>query len=337
MKKPLCLLMLLAGIYLNAQTTKQESRIEYFNEQMSKIKTQSQLSEEKKNEISKTFDQIGQTNPEKGLRRSYRIAVSEAIKDTAAIYQLFKEEIDAEVQAVYAEAIEEFRARYNLSDNDIKSINYLVYARSKELQMGYYLYPDSIVKRVQKEQTINAKYRKRILITLTKRGVKTDLYSYCTVLDFRHELKLSPEQIHRIVLTGWKLWENHKTNPDFKLRYEEQLKIKALLTDIQYDNYLSLKVKESAERETQRSWNEMQKLDMATELDSIATCRQMLSYYVEREKINERYKIITNSDIEKEAQLDALRYIQPKFMKQYTALKAMSRRNAQQDHNTLVW
>lgn len=330
-------MMLITSIFLQAQNSNHERRVEYFNEQLSKIKTQSQLSEEKKNEISKVFDQLGQTEPQKGLRRSFRIAVSEAVKDTATIYQIFKEEIDAEVQAVYNEAIEEFRLRYNLSDNDVKSIGYLVYARSKELQMGYYLYPDDIAKRVQEEQAINAKYRKRILITLTKRGVKTDLYSYCTVLDFRHELKLSPEQIHRIVLTGWKLWENYKSNPDFKLRYEEHLKIKELLTDNQYERYLLFKVKENAERETQRIWKEMQKLDMAADLDSSATCRQMLSYYVERAKINERYKIIPDSDIEKEAQLDALMYMQPKFLKQYTALKAMMRRNAQIDHNSVVW
>lgn len=341
MKKVLFFLAIAYCCQLFAQSPEQDKqekrRVDYFNQRMEQVPDGTNLSDAQKQEIKSVFLDLCKTSAEKGQKLLYRIAVNRIVKDTSLYYPIFKTELDPAIHRQYESAMNDLKIRFSLNENQLKAVSKQIHERSRLLQLGYFLYPENEEVKIANEKKIKAKYRKRTTIILTKQGVKTDLFAYCPYLAFKKELGLTPEQIHLIILSSWDLMKQKQKKPNFDIKKEIHLLAKEIMTETQYDKYLSHKVASKTYNEIDKTWKQMKELNITADIDSTLAYRQLLSFYLERNKIQERYDIIPDSDTEKEAQLVSLKSIQPEILKKFRAFKKLEKEKNKQDNNSLAW
>lgn len=261
-----------------------------------------------------------------------KISVSQTIKDTSIIHALYKQTFDSWTSDKYVRAIQFYKDQFKLCNEQTATLSGLLYGRSKELVMAYYQCPEDETRRYVLESQISDSYNGLVMIALTKLGFKTYLARYCSAMDYWKELELSASQIDEIVKNAVEInLQSERMSNYTDLKYEEYRRLHLILTEKQYDTYLTCKVAPQAKLQTAALWDELKLYSGAADLDSTTTYGAIYPYLVQRFKIEERYKILPGGETEAAKQKTALYKMCPEqLLRLYALRKREVQKNADQ-------
>ena len=149
---------------------------------------------------------------------------------------------------------------------------------------------------------------------------------------------MDQNQLKKLATIAWNFYKDTISNrDDKKIKQLDHIKTKEILNKDQYEKYLSLLVTGKAHQRTQKVWKEMKQLQVASNLDSIATVHQMLPYFIEKYKIEERYSIIPGGVKNKESQTALLRSNRPWVLKNMDSELKRLKKDTSSNINALTW
>lgn len=335
-KKILALLCFLPFISFAQELdcTVAKKRIE---QEIGKTEVLNKMSDDIKNQIISTYVNTYKENKNQGFLQLFKVAISRSIKDTAMYYPIFKSTIDSKLELQSKSALEEYKQTYKLTNEQIIKIEPLVKERILKLELCQYYFPENAEKRTKASIKIKDKYRRRILATLTENGICTHYSKYCSALVFERELILTKLQKRKLVIAAINIEDEKKVNAMIDTNKRQLERLKEILTDRQFEAYLTLISKQFAKKEVDKKWIEIKKLGLDVEEDSAQVCKQLENYYSECEKVRKKYSIVPDSEETVSAQLTALNEITPGVLKKLKAVKKRERISNKQDNNSLMW
>ena len=308
--------------------------LEYCDKRLDALRSNKLVDNHKQLQIKSQFAKLSKLTPNKSSYFIFNMAVTSIIRDTTLLYSIFKDDLDSLIQDRYLTFSQNCKSKYKLTNDQLKTISDLLYQQAKEFEISNFMSKQC----VKSKKTIMDEYKDKIMLALAGQGVETILSNYCTALKYSKKLKLNTAQIKRLSQIGWNFYRDSLTNrDDLNTKKLEHSRIKEVLNKNQYETYLSIKVLHSAQLQADKAWNEMKQLQIVAEMDSALTQQQLLPYFTERMKIQEKFSVIPNSQKEMDTQLAALKANRPNVMKKCDAEKKRIQKSTEQNINALKW
>jgi hypothetical protein len=316
----------------------EQRQIRFLENRMNQLSFSAPLSSQKKERIQNSFLALSKAFPDEGNRVLFRKAVLQNVTDSVTVYTIFQNEIDTDAKRRATADLARERRRYNLSEEQSRLISRTVLDRARRLTLYSYLYGDSEVELDKKTNLANNDFEKSVQIILTKRGIRTNLSKYCMALDWRRQLSLTEQQADAILLAGWDIFQRNRTEKIVSIRDEQHKVAKEILSEEQYDRFLTQMARNKAIEDTRMAWNEAIRLGLDAQLDSARVYPQILAYSLERAKIRERFRIIPDGQQERDRLLSNLSVNnKPDALKHIHAVRNREAARQNQDRNTVVW
>lgn len=336
MKKTMTVFLLAMSICVMAQNAERQKY--YFEKRMKEVKSVISLTKVNEQKITSVYNQLCKTQPEEEAEWLFKIAMRRVVNDSAQIIKASEKEITKAVNARLPYNIEYTRISKQLSASQAKTLSALLFDQEKELRILDYLYPDNVEERIKAEIRISNIYGNKLDMAYTRLGARTWLSNFATALKFIKELNLSPSQIDDLWNLGWAISRDTPENKDPGLRgIAEHKGTKQILSKAQYDLFLECRVKVSAQKEVQKSWNEMKKYNMSAEIDSATVSKTLLPFFTERALISERYKNMEGAEEQHQIMLDNLNATKPAILKKLHAIKEREKKKTAIQPNIMTW
>lgn len=221
------------------------------------------------------------------LKWSFQLAMSRVTTYPLYYIVLFKDDI---ILQANRETLMDIRKIHAIcQDNDSCYRKFMPTIRRKNEDLAIlekmYVTNDSIL--TSKKRQVVALYemkRKNFILSHLHYSKNYDL-----ALKHWKNLELSISQIDSIIIYGKELKSYLTRNPDYDFWKHERTHLQSLLTESQYDRFLTQKHRSSAYRSAQGNWKILKEHGLVAGMDSVRVIREATNFYLERSKLFDLY------------------------------------------------
>ena len=221
------------------------------------------------------------------LKWSLQLAMSRVSTYPLYYLVLFKEDILLPANREIAKDIRELRALCNENDTCYRRFIPVIRRKNEDIALfkGIYVTNDSAF--FIKQQQILAWYelqKKNFVLSHSHYSRNYDL-----VLKSWKRLDLNDQQIDSILAYGKELKSFLTRNEHYDFWKHERTHRRNILTENQYDIFLTLKHQPKSTQSAYYYWGVLKEKKLAAGMDSISTIREITNYYIERNKLFDLY------------------------------------------------
>lgn len=221
------------------------------------------------------------------LKWSFQLAMSRVTTYPLYYIVLFKDDILPQANRKTLEEIRKLRVLCHENDSCILKFIPTIRCKNEDLAIleKIYVTDDSILT-LKKHQVVTRYEMKR------KNFILSHLHfskNYDLALKCWKSLELSNSQIDSIIIYGKEVKSYLTRNPDYDYWKHERTHLRSLLTETQYDRFLTQKHQFSAYRSAQSNWRILKEHDLVADMDSVRVIREATNFHLERSKLYDLY------------------------------------------------
>ena len=221
------------------------------------------------------------------LKWSFQLAMSRVTTYPPYYIVLFKDDIFPQANRKTLVEIRKLRALCHENDSCILKFIPTIRRKNEDLAIldKMYVTNDSILA-LKKRQVVTRYEMKRKDFILSHLHFSKN---YDLALKNWRSLKLSDSQIDSIIIYGKEIKSYLARNPGYDYWKHERTHLRSLLTESQYDRFLTRKHQPSAYRSAQNNWRILKEHNLVAGMDSVRVVREVTNYHLERSKLFDLY------------------------------------------------
>lgn len=221
------------------------------------------------------------------LKWSFQLAMNHVTDYPLYYFVLFKDDVIHRSRVLNNVDVRELRIDYYQNDSCIHHLYPFIKRKNIALALieKMYVLNDSLLE--QRKGVCLSKYavRKREFLLSHPHLSK----NYDLALESFKALGLSSGQIDSIFDKGKELRAYLSRNANYDYWKHERTHLRSILTNDQYDYFLTLKHLPKARQSAEHCWSQLKAFRAESDLDSLAVIRQVTEYHVERSKLFDLY------------------------------------------------
>lgn len=221
------------------------------------------------------------------LRWSLQLAMNRVTTYPLYYIVLFKDDIILQANRETLKDIRKLHALCQESDSCYRKFMPTIRRKNEDLAIlrKIYVTNDSILALKQHQVVNRYEIQKKNFILSHSHFSK----NYDLALKHWRTLELSDSQIDSITIYGKELKGYLTRNPDYDHWKHERTHLRSLLTEKQYDRFLTHKHQPSAYRSAQNNWKILKEHNLVADMDSAQVIREATNFHLERSKLFDLY------------------------------------------------